>query len=59
MRGGGSWRLEVLGPLELNLQAVMSHQVWVLNLGPLKEQYVFLTTELSYLSSPKIKHVTS
>lgn len=41
------WMSEVLHPLELELQAVESHPMWVLgtNLGPLQERYAFLTTE--------------
>lgn len=39
----------MLAPLELDLQAVVSHQVWVLgpNFDPLEGQQVFLTAEFS------------
>ena len=37
-------------PLELGLQAVVNHLMWVLgiNSGPQEEQYVLLTPELSF-----------
>lgn len=42
-------------PLDLNLQAIVNHLKWVLrpNLGPLQEQYIFLTTA----SSLQLSHI--
>lgn len=36
-----------LGPLELELQEMLATQVWERDSGPLKEQYVHLSTEPS------------
>ena len=40
---------ERLDPLELELEAAVSHPMWILRikLGPLPDQYAFLTAELS------------
>lgn len=45
-QGGQRWQIS----LELGLEMVISHTVWVLGLKlrPLEEQYVFLATEPSF-----------
>lgn len=45
-QGGQRWQIS----LELGLEMVISHTVWVLGvkLRPLKEEYVFLATEPSF-----------